>query len=237
MEYYYGKQPNLIGPIMKSTVTKAIKQSNINNTISDKITSYIENLYKQYIIDNKIVIFIIIIIVLFLFYRYYNKNNKNNKNSKNEHYDNNNNNLLKEINKYQQECLITNDQPTMNPIKSIDDQPTKVYYPPDPLPINIPEKGLVYTRNLYEDPKSYSSLNHVNYDYNAVHGDRSYYLGTYPTYQSKQDTTIINPYSWSNDFNTNSGNFVNSMTNKNMENVMDYQTILNNMENDLSKSN
>ena len=80
MEYYSNKHPDLIGPIMKSTVNKIIKKPTINNTISDKISQYISQFYNKYIAENKLTIFIIVMIIGFLIYRYNNKNdNKNNK--------------------------------------------------------------------------------------------------------------------------------------------------------------
>jgi hypothetical protein len=72
MEFFYsGKQPNLIGPIMKSTISKVITTPITNGTISDKII----NFYKYYIIDNKLSLIIIMLFISFLVYRYYNKSN------------------------------------------------------------------------------------------------------------------------------------------------------------------
>lgn len=77
--YYYGNTPNLIGPIMKTTVTKIIKNPVVNNTISDKVTSFVSDFYGSYIAENKLIIFILLLIILFLGYRYYQNKNKNNR--------------------------------------------------------------------------------------------------------------------------------------------------------------
>lgn len=105
--YYYGKTPNLIGPIMKSTVSKIVKAPVVNNTVSDKITSYISDFYETYIVENKIVIIIMLIIIGFLVYRYYNVSSKSitktkNIDNKNQNINNEQNNLLTEIQNFQQ---------------------------------------------------------------------------------------------------------------------------------------
>ena len=42
MDFYSGKQPNLIGPIMKSTVCKIMKKPTINNSFL-KFNTFIGN--------------------------------------------------------------------------------------------------------------------------------------------------------------------------------------------------
>jgi len=237
MDFYSGKRPNLIGPVMKSTICKIVTQKpNINNTVSDKITAYVSDLYGSYIVENKIVLIIIAIFVAFLIYRYYEtKNKKEAVKSKAEYFSNQDYNLIKDIKEYQTRHLKYDTQPVMNPTQSTDEQKEKVYYPPDPLPINIPGDGFVYTRNIYQEPKSYTPINYSNYNYNNVYENpsRSYYHGTYNTYQNAQDTNIVNPFGWSNNFNTNTGNFIGGMTNDNREVMSDYQTILDNKNSNL----
>ena len=55
MDFYSGRRPNLIGPVMRSTVCKVSKSPNINNTVSDKITQYFSNIYNDYIVDHKLI--------------------------------------------------------------------------------------------------------------------------------------------------------------------------------------
>jgi len=77
MDAYSGPQPNLIGPIMRCTAEKIAKQKVvIGHTISDKIFSWMQTLYKDYIEDKKIFIFVLLLIIGFLIYRYYNKASK-----------------------------------------------------------------------------------------------------------------------------------------------------------------
>ncbi len=58
-------------------------------------------------------------------------------------------------------------------------------------------------------------------------------MGTYNTYADAKDTNIVNPYGWSNNFNTTTGSFITGMTDMNRQNVYDYQTILDNMNGNL----
>lgn len=75
---FIGDSPDLIGPIMKETLSK-IKTPNNNPeiipniTISDTITGFITQIYKKYIQNNKLAIFIILLVIIFLIYRYYKK--------------------------------------------------------------------------------------------------------------------------------------------------------------------
>lgn len=231
-EFYYDKHPNLIGPIMKTTVCKIVKKPQINNTVSDKISSYVTGIYNDYIMDNKIIIFIIVGFIIFLIYRYYNKTPTKDikKKKEKEAFTNDEYNLLKEIEDYQTEHLMYDNPPSMNPTSNPDLQHDEIHYPPDPLPINLPNSGMTFTRNIYENPPQYKSLNNVNYDHNNVYTNpsRSYNSGTYNTYSNAQDTTITNPFNWSNNFNTNTGGFVGPMTNMNREVLNQYQSISDN---------
>lgn len=226
MDFYSGKQPNLIGPVMKHTICKVIKKPQINNTVSDKISNFMSNLYKTYIMQNKLLIFIVILIIGFLFYRYY--NTKSSKKENPEKFANQDYNLMKDIRDYQTRNLIFDTPQTMNPIEPVEKQKEEVYYPPSPLPINIPGDGIVYTRNLYANPKPYTPINSVDYNYNNVYTNpsRSYYAGSYDTYKNPEDTNIVNPLGWPNDFNGATGKFINEMTRDNHRVLTDYQTIL-----------
>ena len=133
--------------------------------------------------------------------------------------------------------LMYDTQPSFDRLQSVKGQEEKVYYPPDPLPINIDGK-LVYTRNLYKDPNRFPILNTSKYNYNNVYTDPSlsYYTGTSNVYKNAQDTNIINPLGFSNKFNTTTGNFVNQMTDKNKQNILNYQTVIDNKNINLTNS-
>lgn len=233
MDFYSGKQPNLIGPIMKSTVCKVMKRPVINNTVSDKITTYVGGLYNDYIMEHKIAIFILVAFIGFLIYRYYNKKETT---TTKESFSGEDTNLIKEIREYQTKHLQFDNPPEMNPTQPASQQEDLILYPPDPLPINIPSRGIVYSRDIYGNKQQpFDQLNNAPYIHDNVYTypSNSYYSGAYNTYQNAQDTDIINPYDWSNNFNTNSGDFVGGMTNSNMQNMINYQTIQDNKENNL----
>ena len=251
MDFFSGKNPDLIGPTMKTTLNDIMNKPKINNsTISEKIIGAISNFYSDYICENVFIIFIIILIIICLGYRYYDKKNKDKgKNEENfipdkckpknkgkeKEVD-----LIEQIKNYNFEY---DDIPRcysppagelyMNPLEGIDKQThsTEKVYPPDTLPININDQK-VFARNLYGTPISDEPLNFPNYDYDNVYKSksRSYYSGAYDTYRNAQDTTIKNPYEWSNKFNTTTGRFVGQMTDKNLQSIIDYQTILDNNE-------
>jgi len=231
MAFCPNKQPNLIGPVMKSTICTIVKNPTINNTVSDKVASYIGDLYKEYVVDNKFMVILIILTIICLVYRYYNKPQSAEKFTQNK-----DKNLLKEIEEYQLNKLRYDNPPAMNPLDSIEDNEDLIYYPPDPLPVNIPGKGLQYSRDIYNTPTKPNPLNHVNYNHKNVYENpsRQYHTGTYNTYQNAQDTDILNPYNWSNNFNTNTGNFVGPMTDQNNKVLTDYQSIVDNTNNNLT---
>lgn len=236
MEFYSKSQPNLILPKMKKTVYKIIKKAPNHLTVSEKVSNMMSEYYNSYIEPNKVVIFIALIIVLFLVYRYYNRTNTKDSVEK---FSSDEYNLLKDITDTQTAHLRYDSQPTLNPLLPISIQQEPVYYPPDPLPVNIPDAGTVYTRNIYEDPGPYPPLNMpIDYDYNNVYknSSRSYYNGTYNTYQNAQDTDIINPYGYLNNFNTSTGDFIGQMTEANNQNLTDYQSILDNTQGNLYDS-
>lgn len=238
MDFYTGKPPNLVGPIMKSTVNKVTKLVPSNNTISDKITAYVNEFYNNYIAEYKMIVLIVLISVIYLIYRYYSVKEKKplfadkitEKFTEDEEK-----NLMKDIMEYQTRHLKYDNPPSMNPTQPLEDQEDDVFYPPDPLPVRIPDKGIVYTRNIYENPPPYPKMNHTTYDHDNVYknSSRSYYDGTYNTYQNAKDTNIINPYNWSNNFNSNTGNFVTGMTDTNSQVMKEYQTFIDNKNGNL----
>lgn len=240
MEFYSDKKPNLIGFKIHKTVDKIVNTKPTNATISDKITEMVRNFYDEYINEHKLLTFLVLACLLFLLYRYYNRNTKEDdvKDLK-EEFSDEEYNILKNITGQQTQHLRYDEQPTMNPLYPVHQQAEKVYYPPDPLPINIPGEGFVYSRNIYKDPDHYTPINAPNgYDYDNVYKNksRSYYNGTYNTYKNAQNTNIINPLGYPVDFNTSTGDFVTGMTNRNEKVVTDYQAVLDNMNGNLTDS-
>lgn len=231
MEFYSNKRPNLVGLKVHKTITKIMQAKSNNVTISDKIYNILKNIYDDYIKERKLLVIIIILIIIFLLYRYFNRTGRK-ENFTNEEYE-----IIKNIIEKQTERLKYDQQPTLNPLQSVKEKEEKIYYPPDPLPINIPNKGIVYTRNIYENPKEYPLLN-TTIDYDSVYKNqsRSYYTGTYNTYENAHDTDIINPYGFSNNFNTSTGEFIGQMTNLNQQNLVNYQQILDNKTQNLINS-
>lgn len=228
---YFGKKPNLIGPIMKNAMDDIIQKPKINNTISDKVITSMSDIYTNYIYEYKFFIVIFLFFIAYLVYRYYKKNiakepfeeAKPKSKSKEDPKD-----LIQEFKEYQ-DSLIENENIHMNPIYPPDVQQQHINYPPDPLPVNIPDKGIIYTRDIYDHNYPKEQLNNVNYDYDNVYKNRrTYYEGTYNTYQNAKDTDIRNPFGWSNNFNTTSGKFVKGMTDANSQIVHDYQQIADN---------
>lgn len=186
MDFYSGKQPNLIGPIMKSTVCKVMKRPVINNTVSDKVTTYAYNLYGGYISENKLIIFILLVFIAFLIYRYYNKKTTP-KIKKESSLTEENINLINQIKSYQNKNLAMTAQLEMTKHEYEHEQDSEL----DSLPTNMPE-----TSPMYGKQKQITESNTAAYDYN-----------------------IQNPLGWSNNVNSN------------MQNVMEFQTRNNNINN------
>jgi hypothetical protein len=248
MDFFSGKNPDLIGPTMKTTLNDMInKPKIINSTISERVTNNLTNFYNDYIYEYKFVIILIILIIICLVYRYYYKNDdEKQKTTRKEGFrtqKKQDSNMLEEIKNYEYDLMnnenlpIAGDNPYdghlyMNPLESINKQSnkTQVVYPPDKMPVNLPE-GKLFTRNLYDNPVADEPLNFPDYDYDNVYkNDRGYYSGCYDTYKDAKDTTIENPLGWSNNFNTTMGNFVGPMTNSNLQSVKTFQTIVDNTE-------
>lgn len=239
MEYYSLAKPDLVGPIMKNTMAKITQVGGDNNTVSDKIVNMMTEFYESNIKENKVVFVILIAIVVFFVYRYYEKQDRGTQ----ETYANQDLNELQPKIDQQTAYLKYDTQPYFNPLLPIADQPSHVNYPPNPLPIQLPKQGLTYTRNIYNDPAPYPAMNPSagKYDYNAVNNmddnlSRAYYAGTYNPYKCNQDTNIVNSLGFPVDFNTTTGEFVGGMTQKNKDTVVDYQSILSNMNQNLADS-
>lgn len=246
MEFNSNSRPSLIGGKMKKTVNKIMKNESYNGTISDKISHYLDELYKENIRDNKLVVCICVTVVLFLLYRYYNRKSQEEEGfscNAGYPYKDGTSQLMREISD-QTSHLDYQPQPHFNRLQSVNKQQMNpdatVYYPPDPLPVNIPGQGTIYTRGTQSDPTGrwrnpYPNLNNPQYDYNNVYKypQRAYYHGTLNTYADAVDTSIPNPLGHPNNFNTSTGDFIAQSTDANESAVLDYQSIVNNMNNNL----
>lgn len=242
-EYYSKSQPNLIVPQVKITLDKIIDNNENGSTISEIIANKMYNFYNDYLKNNMFILTIITIFIIFLVYRYYaTKEEKQNNNKQvedkeqnqidnREHYQDL---TLQEI-QSQTDHLMTNEQPHFNPLYSVNSQQTSVNYPPDNLPINT-GNSLIFTKSLNNQyPPSYPPFNTPEYNYNSVYKNdtRSYYNGTYNTYKNAQDTNIQNPLGFSNNFNTETGNFVGPMTDLNQNIINEYNNLGRNKENNM----
>lgn len=226
MEFYSNTKPELLGEKMKDVVYKLVNDAPKKTTISDKISKGTVIFYEAYIYPHKWIYLMLLIIIVFLIYRYYNKKNRENFSSS----------IINDITSTQTANLRYDTQPTMNPLYPVSLQQEKVYYPPDPLPINIPGEGIVYARDIYDEPKPYPPLNApVDYDYNNVYKypSRSYYTGTYNTYDKPAESDIINPLGFNSRFNATTADFIGKMTNDNARVMLTYQQILDNTEGNL----
>jgi len=229
MEFFSKSQPNLIDADIKKKVFKIIQKKYISKyTISEKISHLMSYMYKHFVQENKGLVIFVVVIVLFLVYRYYNKSPKTEKYT-------NNNTVLADLTNAMTKHLVYNKQPSFDRLKSVDEQQTEhINYPPTPLPINLSGDKVVLAKDLYKVDK-FPTLNTPKYDYDNVYTDpsRSYYTGTYNTYQNAQDTDIKNPLGFSNAFNTTTGNFITQMTDANKQNISDFQGVIDNRDNNL----
>lgn len=253
MQFYSNSKPNLVGQKIKKSVYKIMKKKSDNITISDKISNMMSSFYNNYIKENKPITFFLLFTIIFLMYRYYNKKRddeiKKIMNNENFRYDGVEDKIMNGILKDQTSHLKYDTQPTVDRLQSVNTQAEKVYYTPDPIRIDLPstEKqgpknedrvNTVYARNIYADPRPFQNLNIPDYNYNNVYlnPQRSYYTGTFNPYENAQDTNIVNPFGFSTKFNTTTGNFIGGMTQANKQNVIDYQSILDNMNANLINS-
>jgi hypothetical protein len=241
MNYYSNLRPRLVDPKLEKTVYKLARGGAVGvQTISDKITKIISDFYEGYIREHIFLTIILLIMASFLIYRYNNKNYyTTRKNIKPESFSNEESNILKDITSTQTAHLRYDTQPRMNPLYPVDTQHEHVNYPPEPLPINIPGNGIMYTRNLYNEPKQNTPLNVArDYDYGNVYDydSRSYYTGGYNTYQGAQDTNIENSLGYPTNFNTTTGKFISGATRRNEQNLVDYESIIDNTQGNLVDS-
>lgn len=230
MNYYSGKQPNIIPNRVKTSIDKIIEVNDINGTtISEKVMEFVSNIYNNYIAEYKLVVFVLLALVIFLIYRYYNRK---------ENYA-----TLSDLDVHMgTQKLMYNEQPHFNPLYSTElqqkDPKNKVYYPPEKLPVLIDGK-IHYTRDLYPPNRLKPETKFINtddYNYNNVydHNSRSYYTGTYNTYQHPHDTDIENPPGYPHHFNTDTANFIGPATEANRMNVQEYENIIQKMNDDFN---
>lgn len=264
MQFYSNAEPNLIGSIVRKTIYKVIKKKSNNSTISDKISNMMDDFYKKYICDCKLIVLVLAAIFVMLLCRYYDKQNKkdqtkvttyskpkskeeedlyielgiDNDEYTSENLTNKKDNILSNNIHDQTSHLKYNSQPSFNNLQSVNSQFDSVEYIPNSTPINIPGLGFVPDKSLYPYSKPYENLNNPNYNYADVYKNpsRSYYNGTYDTYDNAQDTNIMNPLGFSNDFNSTTGNFIGGMTAANKQNIIDYKQLLDNTNSDLLNS-
>lgn len=227
MEFYSGKQPNLIGPIMKDTMDKIINNTNPNPTISDKVNNLVSGFYNDYIAPHLILIIIIIIIAGWLIYRYFNKKHKS------EQYENQsiqfddtekiNTNLLQELEKYANKNM-ENETIRMNPMLTPEDNGVEMNYVADEIPLRF-----VPGQNLIQPPKPYVQpdprFNTIPYDPSRFADTRLVTAGTVDTYAGVKDTDMVSPYGWDTNFNKTSGSYVSGMVDLNNQALSDLDMI------------
>jgi hypothetical protein len=235
MEFFSNSKPDLVNPIVRKSVFKIMKSDTSNTTISDKISSILTSFYTDFISENKTAFSIIVIMTVFLLYRYYNKKKLSKNKQSTEQFSVDEQQIINNIMNEQTEHLKLDSQPSFNNLESVNKQHEDINYPPEPIPMNIPDKGIVLTKSISPYPPQFENLNNPEYDYDDVYKNksRSYYSGTHNPYENAQDTDIVNPMGWSNRFNSDTGAFITNMTNTNKQNINDYQTILDNMEGNL----
>lgn len=217
---------NLIGDRVRDRINDMNNVAEHNNyTISDKITNILNIIYTDYIQHNKTVTVIVLVVIIFLIYRYCKKLDR-------EGFEKSNNRLIKEISN-QTLKLKHNEQPSFNPSKPVVIQQEYVNYIPEPIYIDIHDKGLVDGRKLYPYAKPFQSMN-VSEDYPDVHKKtRNYYKGTENTYLGMQDTLIQHPYDWPTNIVSSTGDFVGYMANTNNKTLQNYQNSINDTNNTL----
>lgn len=230
MEFYSDSKPNLIGPKIKMQLHNILKTPACAPDES-YFVKFMKYIYNGYIKDNLVIISIVVIIIVSLCVRYfsYKRKKRSNGNKKiTENYEG----LLNEISVEQIKHIVYSDQPTVDPTKSVVKQ-DKEYtnYPPADLSINLNSKDVEFKQKISPDPPEFENLNTPNYNYEAVHyNPRTYYNGTYNTYENSMDTNIPNPIGLPVNFNTSTEKFVKFATDANNDNVNFYQSILDNKD-------
>jgi hypothetical protein len=219
------KQPNLVTNDVEIAYDELIVKNTTGMTISEKITDQIYELYIAYVYEHKFVVFCLVFAVVFLIYRYY-----KNKEEKQENYADSYE--LKNYVDCQRNKLYYNEQPYINNLRSVDDQPfkEKVNYPPMSIPMNLNPNdhrgygyNIVETKNMYPDPASYDI---IKTPANLYGSGVDYYTGVNNTYLNAQDTDLINSMGYPNNFNSSTGEFISGFTDKNNQNMIDYNKIV-----------
>ncbi len=245
MEFFSSGKPRLIGPVMKSTVMKIMKSPvTTNNTVSDKVMKYASSFYTNYLYENMFIIIIFLLVTIFLICRYRWKKEKDkemNNKRRDEPFIVSSDDMVNYSTNYvpspiKSEETDLDHQITMNPLSPItrSRQEHVINYLPNQITVNVPngQKQIEQERNLYEDLTRYYDIKKRSeeYDHNDVnsHPSRTRYHGTNNTYSD------VDPFDWSNRFNIPTGDFVSEMTQKNSQNLVDYQEIIKNMNANLS---
>lgn len=217
------KQPNLVTNDVEIAYDELLVKNTTGMTISEKITDQIYELYIAYVYEHKFVVFCLVFAVVFLIYRYY--KNKEEKQDKQENYVDSYE--MKNLVDCQRNKLYYNEQPYINNLRSVDDQQKeRVNYPPMSIPMNLNPNdnrgygyNIVNTKNMYPDPASYDIIKTPQ---NLYGSGVDYYSGINNTYLDAQDTDLINSMGYPNNFNTSTGDFISGFTDKNRQNMIDY---------------
>ena len=237
MDFYSNSQPNLVSARIRNKVklltTPPKKSIQINSSLDKAICT----IYTSYIKPNRLILIFLLTIGIFGWYRYKQKMNESA--------------IANEIDQFIDEDMVQNNiekqtihldntpettnQPSMNPLFPVSTQYNeKVNYPPGPLPINI-DNNITYKQNLYNS-QPFPNLINPNINYNAQNNYKtlSYYNGLHNPYKLPQDTSIINPLGYGNDFNSSTGNFIGQNVQANQKNIMDYGEIISQTNNTLN---
>jgi hypothetical protein len=235
MEFFYDSKPNLIGPKIKMHMHNILKIKPVpNKHIGTVAVGGMKYLYNSFIKGRVVLILTTIIITILLIYRYVTyKKQKNIEHKSNimEKYEA----CLNEAYIDQIKHIMYSDQPSIDPTKSVNNQDKEITnYPPTNIPINLSD-GIVNKQNIYPEPTNFELLNTPNYNYEAVHyNPRSYYNGTYNTYENSVDSNIQNSIGLPVNFNTTTEKFVKYATDSNNDNLNLYQSIIDNKEYNMS---
>lgn len=211
------------------TINKYNNDFNIsnNNIISggepidgfNELNKNIKWFYDNFIQPNTTTISIITILIIFLIIKYYiSKVQKENIKIKKEQFSNIDDELDLLIDDHHTDNYhINNQQHTFNPYNPQNNKDI-IQHPQMPLRLN---DDLVV-------PSNHSIANHNMMPAGNInqHGNRDYMIGMNNPYQGAEDTQILNPYGWNNDFNTSTNRFTSD--NAYMNNYMQHQMDENN---------
>lgn len=225
MNVFSNNPQNLIGRNTKMMLYNNIRKRPVIRPRlgMDRLLS---SIYKDFIIPNRVFVVLVLCIGLYLLYRYLNKEEYQ------EEFSEEDEEKLLKMMEDQTAHLEQNEQQTMNPIYPLAKQQSNVAYPPGNFPINTGTEISMLNRNDFPQAPQEISLGDPNYDYSAVYSNpsRSSYTGTTNLYRNAVDTSIQNPLGFSNQFNTTTGDFVSGMADTNNNNVMAFDSILKNSE-------